>query len=79
MNEISYTNKEVELAIGKEDGAWYVQTTDLNTETEYSECVVDGVSYIQALNALKKAMIKYNMGYQNWSAENIEEDLKYVE
>lgn len=78
VEKINYTNKEVELAIGKEDGLWYVQTTDLHEETEYSEHVIDGVSYVHALSALKRAMVKYDMGYQNWSSKNVEEDLKYV-
>lgn len=60
-------NNLVELAVGKENRLWYVQTTDKQCDTYLSEGIIEGLDTKEkAMKVAKKYAKKYGMDIQEW-------------
>lgn len=60
-------NKLVGIAVGKENGAWYVQTTDIGEDTYLSEGIAEGLTKDEAFSLANKYIKKYGFELQEWS------------
>lgn len=58
---------DVEIAIGKENGKYYVQTTDTKEDTYHSESIVEDTTRERAYAIAKKYSKKYSLPIQIWN------------
>lgn len=61
----------VGVAIGEEAGHWYVQTTDIESDTYYSELIAEPVTFEEAVEIAKELNKKFGMKIVVWSNESV--------
>lgn len=61
----------VGVAIGEETGHWYVQTTDIESDTYYSELIAEPVTFEEAVKIAKGFNKKFGMKIVIWSDESV--------
>ena len=65
-------NKLVGIAVGKENDKWYVQTTDVKSDTYLSESIQENLEDVDHALAIAKIYHeKYNMNIVIWSNSRV--------